>query len=111
MDELTCVGENIAYGVGSLGHHPIAIDLKELGLKSCSFNDLAGGDVSENMDLLARLLIGKAPDGLRDTIVLNAGAGLWISEHASSLKEGVALARDVLENGRLAQWFEQVKTF
>lgn len=111
IDELTCAGENIAYGVGELGQGPVKIDLQSLGLAPCAFEDLAGGDVQQNLVLLDQLLTDQAPAGLRDTILLNAGAGLWIAERAPTFREGVDLARETLHNGTLRTWLQSIQSF
>ncbi|MGB0344482.1 MAG: anthranilate phosphoribosyltransferase, partial [Coraliomargarita sp.] len=51
------------------------------------------------------------PAGLRDTVLLNAGAALWIAGGESSLQEGVSRAEDTLGSGRVAQWLDNVRSF
>ena len=57
---------------------------------------LAGGDGEENARIL-REILGGAPGPKRDVVVLNAAAALQVAGHASSLAEGAAQARRVLD--------------
>lgn len=111
MDELTCAGDNVAATAGDLEGMRIDIDLSELGFDRCAFDELVGGDLARNCALLDALLRHEAPQGLSDTVILNAGAGLWVAEKARSFREGVEIARSVLETGQLALWLERVKAF
>ena len=49
---------------------------EDFGLKTSPFSDLLGGDLSDNLKLTQRLIEGTGPQGLEDTIVLNASVAL-----------------------------------
>ncbi len=114
LDELSCAGSNQVAGFGALGKVRGEISAASAGLPSCEFSDLAGGDAATNLALLHRLVSNDAdsvPAGLRDTVLLNAGAALWIAGGESSLQEGVSRAEDTLRSGRVAQWLDNVRSF
>ena len=69
----------------------MVVEPATLGVKA-TLADLAGGDASQNLVILRRLLDGEA-NGVAEAVALNAGAVLWLAEHAATLAEGVALAR------------------
>ena len=48
---------------------------------------------TENADILTQVLSGKLPGPVTDTVVLNAGAGLYVAGVAASVAEGCELAR------------------
>ncbi|WP_309385093.1 anthranilate phosphoribosyltransferase [Cerasicoccus frondis] len=119
MDEFSTAGLNLGAGVGQLGaqgenvlwnaNQPL--NLAELGLEPGCLNDLKGGDLNENLHILDKLMAGKAPKGLEDTVSLNAGAALWVVGRCGSLKEGVGVAREILTGGALRRWLTQLKEF
>jgi len=114
LDELSCAGQNVVAGVGGLKCVQGALDFEAAGLSPCDFEDLSGGDASENLAMMQALVRGSGagiPRGLWDTILLNAGVALWIAEKAEDLVAGVALARETLESGAVADWLEKVKAF
>ncbi len=46
------------------------------------------------------MMLGGAPGAYRDTVLMNAGAGLVVAGKAKDLAEGIALARDAIDSGR-----------
>jgi len=111
MDELTTAGENITAGVGELAALAPLPPLPDLGLAPCSVAELRGGTADENVALLRLLMRGDGPQGLADTIVLNAGAALHIAGAAADWKSGIAAARDCLLGGALAAWWDKARAF
>ena len=67
-------------------------------------SDLAGGTVEENQTILQDLLAGQANPVLRDTLCWNAGVALWVANRANDVEEGIAQSREILEQGKLANW-------
>ncbi len=114
LDELSCVGRNHIAGFGRLSARRGDLKPQEAGLRPCDLAALSGGDVAANVEILHALFQGvpdAVPQGLLDSILLNAGAALWIAEKAHDLKGGVCLAREVIESGRAQQWLEDVRSF
>ena len=115
LDELSCAGENIISPVGkasaSLEEVP---DLADLGLIPCDLSDLRGGDINTNRTMLEKLLNGgwsDLPQGLIDTVLLNAGLALSLASQGLSLKEGIDKAAELLQNGAVAKWLEGFTDF
>lgn len=115
LDELSCAGSNAVAGLGRLNSVNGALSAVDGGLAPCRFADLQGGDVAVNMKLLDGLIGRKkckaVSAGLRDTVLLNAGAALWVAGRAHDLKEGIAQARKLLENGAVCEWLDQARAF
>ncbi len=65
--------------------------------------DLKGGTVKQNRQTALNFLEGHLHGTLRQTILINAGAGLRVSGMASSLKEGIKLAEEALDSGKAKQ--------
>jgi anthranilate phosphoribosyltransferase len=114
LDELSCAGENYHKGFGALSDYLGALDVATTGLAECDAEDLKGGSVDENLAILfdfANNDMSKIKQGLRDSIYLNVAAGLLSVGKVSSLIEGVRLAKNIVEEGRLLEWLNQVKAF
>lgn len=99
LDELSTTGytkvsEFRAGTVNTFYVHPA-----EVGLPIAAVSDLAGGTAAENAGMVTRLLDGEAGPR-RDIVLLNAGAALLVAEAASSLAEGIAMARESVDRGR-----------
>ena len=111
LDELSCAGTNMISGVGELSEMQGEWIPEDLGLQPHPSSELAGGGVSENLNLLNALFSGEAPTGLFDTVCLNAGTSLWIADRAESIEEGIALAKDLLLGGKVRSWLQRAKNF
>lgn len=75
------------------------IQPEDFGFERCSREDLRGGTPEENAAITLAILDGqKGPK--RDAVLMNAGAALYIGGKASSMKEGVGLAADLIDSGK-----------
>lgn len=114
LDELSCAGTNQIGGFGAFADQRGELCAADVGLADCSFSDLKGGAIEANLALMECLLSGEAdavPEGLRNSVLLNAGAALWIVGRAGDLKTGVAQANDCLSSGKVSEWLERARTF
>lgn len=98
LDELSTLDNLHAKLVTKDGIEDININLKELGLSHSDLTDLAGGDRMYNSQMLIKTLNGTRT-GISDSLVLNAGAALWVYGASDSLASGVQLAKVRLEAG------------
>lgn len=80
---------------------------EELGMKRCTKEDLRGGSPDENAQITRDILSGKETGAKRDTVLVNAAAGLYIAGMASSLKDGVAKAQELINNGKATETLEE----
>ena len=72
---------------------------EDFGLERCSKADLVGGAPEENAKITLAILGGeKGPK--RDAVLMNAGAALYIGGKAESLKDGIALAAELIDSGK-----------
>lgn len=114
LDELSCVGRNHVAGFGRLRALRGELSPQIADLPPCEHRALRGGDVAANIETLHAIFEGlpcSVPDGLVDSIYLNAGAALWIAQKADDLKSGVQLAREVVESRQAQRWLERVQAF
>lgn len=87
------------------------IEPEDFGLKRSSTLEIEGGDSKENAEILKGLLNGEIQGAKRDILILNSGAGLYIGNKANSLKEGVQLAREILDSGKAYKKLEELIAF
>ncbi|MEO0508298.1 MAG: anthranilate phosphoribosyltransferase [Verrucomicrobiota bacterium] len=114
LDELSCAGTNTIAGFGKLAGHEGVLTANDAGLPPCHFAELAGGDIDGNLAILRALLSGESgavPEGLRNTVLLNAGAALWAAGAATDLKVGIQIADTTLADGSVARWLERAQQF
>ncbi len=86
------------------------INPQDFGLTPCLKEQLVGGTPQENAAITRAVLEGeKGPR--RDTVLMNAGAALYIADKAGTLAEGVALAARQIDSGAALQTLEKVIRF
>ncbi|KGR75906.1 anthranilate phosphoribosyltransferase [Ureibacillus sinduriensis] len=70
-----------------------SVDISALGLTPAPVSALRGGNPEENASILRELLDGKQ-SAYFDAVLLNAGLALFANGKATSVKDGVELARE-----------------
>lgn len=99
MDEMTTTGAtNVAeWRDGQVRFFTITPEA--VGLPRSALADLTGGSPAENAKALSELLDG-AKGPYRDIVCLNAAAAFLVGERVETLREGVELAAQVIDDGR-----------
>jgi len=108
MDELTPLGACTAVEVTASTKRRFEIDPQDYGIPRCSADDLRGDTKEENAKLLLAAFSGKTGP-IADTLVLNAGVALYVSEHVTSIQEGIDRARKILEEKKALELLEKWK--
>lgn len=73
---------------------------EQFGFTRCRKSDLAGGDGAENARIAERILKGECTDARADAVLMNAGAGIYLMNGASSIGEGIQIARETIQSGK-----------
>ena len=77
------------------------VDPAELGLAPASVEDLRGAQPDHNAEIVRRVVDGQ-PGAHRDVVLLNAAAALVVCGRAPAFPEALALAGEVVDDGRAA---------
>ena len=98
-DELTTTSKNLFIEVknGKISKKKV-LDPGEIGFKTRKDQELKGGSAQENSFLMKRVFEGET-GAIRDNIVLNAAAGLLISDKVKTIKEGINVIENKISNG------------
>ncbi|HEY3949674.1 anthranilate phosphoribosyltransferase [Phenylobacterium sp.] len=99
MDELTTTGETEVAEWRDGGIRLFRVTPEAVGLPRASLADLKGGAPEANARALRAVLAGE-PGPYRDIVLLNAAAALLVAETVETLRDGVALAGAVIDDGR-----------
>lgn len=82
----------------------------EFGIELSSKEDLLGGTAKENAKITLDILNGvKGPK--RDAVLLNSAAGLYVAGKVDTMKEGVELAKELIDSGRALEQLEKFIEF
>lgn len=80
---------------------------EDFGMERCRREDLSGGTPQENARITLSLLDGEK-GAKRNAVLLNAGAALYIGGKAESMKEGIALAGELIDSGKARKTLDDV---
>ncbi|WP_298528740.1 anthranilate phosphoribosyltransferase [uncultured Ruminococcus sp.] len=83
---------------------------EQFGFERCTKEDLTGGSPQENAAVTRGILSGEIKGHKRNTILLNAGASLYIGGKADSMEEGVKLAAELIDSGKALEVLEKLIT-
>ena len=107
LDELSISGDTF---VGELRDGEVreyTVHPSDVGLPVHALDTLRVADVQASRDMLLAALDGSfAP--ARDIVLLNAGASLYVSGVADSLRDGVDRAREAIESGAARQRLDKL---
>lgn len=97
-DEIAVSGTTLVHEVRRATVSTFTVSPEDLGVSSWRREDLRGGEASRNADICRSVLAGErgAP---RDAVLANAGAALYVAGRARSIREGVALAGEAIDDG------------
>jgi anthranilate phosphoribosyltransferase len=110
MDEVS-LGASTLVGELKDGHlSEYEIHPEDFGMAMASHRALRVENPEESQAVLRGVLNNEA-GAARDIVILNAGAALYAANVTTSIKDGIALARQVIESGAAKQKLEQFIAF
>ncbi len=89
---------------------PFEIDPSAFGMPFATPEALKGGDAAYNAEILKHIFAGQK-GAARDIVLLNAGAALWVTKRVDSIAEGIALAAESIDSGKVEQTLAALVNF
>lgn len=86
----------------------LTIDPAELGLSEAPREGISGGTAMEEAVRTVGILTQKEEGPAFDAVLLNAGAGLYVSGMVASIRDGVDLARETIDKGAASEKFMEL---
>lgn len=110
MDEASLAGQNefVLLDHGDL--IPFSLTAEDVGLTSAPLSAIRGGTPEENAQTIHAILQGERGPRF-DTVVLNAGIGLFANGLAPSIREGVEMATDSILFGKALEKLQAAIAF
>lgn len=72
---------------------------EELGFARRNLGEIQGGDAKVNSEIIRNIFLGEK-GAKRDILLMNSGAGLYVSGKADSIKDGVDIAKEIIDSGK-----------
>jgi anthranilate phosphoribosyltransferase len=106
-DEITTTGETRVAELADGEIRVFTLTPEAHGLKRYRKEELRGGDAAFNAAAL-RLMLNGAAGAYRDTVLMNAGAGLVVAGKAARLEDGIAAAKLAIDSGKAAKILDRL---
>lgn len=107
LDEISTLGKTRISELENGEIRTYVIKPDDFGIPRTRPEEIAGGRVEENAEVLLNILGGeKGPH--RDIALINAAAAILLSGKAEDLEEGLELAREAVDSGRAHEKLEQL---
>ncbi len=105
MDEISASAPTAVCEINNGEYTSYTIKPEDFDLASCHKEELTGGTPQENAAITLSILKGeKGPK--RNAVLLNSGAALYIGGKADSMKEGISLAAELIDSGKVLATLE-----
>ena len=102
LDDITVTGPTHVFEIKANGVTPWELTPAQMGLDVRQPEEIVGGTPQENAKILRAILNAEGPPAVRDLVAANAGASLYVTGLASSIRQGVELSLEVIRNGEAA---------
>ncbi|MFC4386408.1 anthranilate phosphoribosyltransferase [Gracilibacillus marinus] len=109
MDEASLAGENHLVLLDRGEIIRFTLTPEEVNLPIVTNEEIKGGDAKENAGILRAVLEGKEGPH-RDTVLLNAGLGIFANGKARTVQEGIELARESIDSKKALEKLENLIT-
>ncbi|MBU8791219.1 anthranilate phosphoribosyltransferase [Oceanobacillus caeni] len=107
VDEATLSGKNNLIFLNEGHIEELTLTPESVGLPTYTKEEIMGGDAKQNADILLSVLQGKK-GAYYDTILLNAGLGIFTNGKAETIQDGIELARESIESGAALEKLEKL---
>lgn len=111
LDEVSVSGETKVCELRGKKIIKYSITPEEFGLKRYPKEDIVGGTPAENAQITLNILSGEEHGAKRDIVLLNSACAIYCTGAASSIEEGLEMARDSIDSGKALAKLEKLKEF
>ena len=98
LDEISMSAPTAICEIRDGWYRSYTVTPEDFGLTRCAKEELKGGTPAENAQIV-RDILGGAKGPKRGAVLLNAGASLYIGGKAATMKDGIALAANLIDSG------------
>ncbi|MCL2342358.1 MAG: anthranilate phosphoribosyltransferase, partial [Firmicutes bacterium] len=109
LDEISLLGKTRINHLKNGEVTTFEIEPEDFGLPRCSLADIKTGTPDVNAAAINGVFSGKITGPHRDAIVLNAAGALVVGDKAGDFKEGIALARELIDSGAAAKKLDALR--
>lgn len=99
LDEISPGGATMLIEVKRKRKKRFRIHPNDFGMKCRQVSQLSGGDAHHNAQIIRELLEGKH-NAVRDAVLINSAAALYVSGRVKTIKDGISVAKESIDSGK-----------
>ena len=108
LDEVTTTGDTFVAELKDKNVKTYKVNPKDFGISKAKKEDLNGGDAKFNSKIAMDIFSGK-PGPQTDIVLLNAGCAIYAGDKATTIKNGIELARSSILSGCALEKLNKLK--
>lgn len=108
LDEITVTGPTYCCEIRDRKLTTFEIIPEQFGLSRYPLEEILGGSPEDNARITEDILTGKERGAKRDTVILNAGIGIYLGVDDCSMEDAIKKAEEILDSGKA---YEKMKAF
>jgi anthranilate phosphoribosyltransferase len=111
LDEISVCARTTIVEVDETGRRSdYSLTPEEFGVRRYPVEELRGGTAAQNAQTAREVLAGGGPGAIREAVLLNAGAALYISGIARNVGDGYLRAQEAVQGGAALAKLERIRT-
>ncbi|MEK6955011.1 MAG: anthranilate phosphoribosyltransferase [Candidatus Micrarchaeota archaeon] len=107
-DEISASSETLAAEISNGAIRDYVINPQEFGFSSFTLGAIKGGDAKENARIIRDVLDGIHSPYL-DSVIINAGAAIYIAGKAAGISKGIGIALDSIHSGAAREALDKLR--
>ncbi len=109
LDEISLLGKTRIHHLRDGEVSVFEIQPEDFGLSRCRLEDIKSSTPEDNAAMLTGVFNGTLTDAKKDAVVLNAAGALVVGGKARDFREGVELAKSLIESGAAKRKLAELK--
>lgn len=102
LDEVSNIGDTEIVELKENKINRYIVSPEDFGIKKATYDDIKAVNFEQNIIDFLRILFNKERGAKRDIVLMNSAASLYVMNKTSSFKDGVELAKQILEENKAA---------
>ena len=102
VDDISVVADSTLFEIREGSVDRQIVSPESIGLKRHAETEIVGGTAEDNAQIWRSVLAGDGPTAVRDLVAAQAGAGLYVTGLAGSIRSGCERAVDLIESGEVS---------
>lgn len=108
LDEVSNIGNSEIVEFDKNKIDKFTVSPEDFGIKKANYEDIKAVSAEQNVVDFLKILFNKERGPKRDIVLMNAASSLYVMDKVSDFKDGVELAKQILEENKAAEKLNKI---